>query len=276
MPKQRYTDAEMIAEMQRLAVRGELSRPKYARANPRISAPAIEARFGGWLRAIALAGLKSPYAYGGRWLPCPVCGTPFRSLGGRKAAITCGKRACSAESRRRNNPNYKGPLASRSAARGRSLYVKPDGPCERCGHTGERYRVERHHKNRDVYDNRTENIELLCQSCHAKEHISDGDQPYLDGDALMRGLGFAVLKLWPMGGLPVRRYYRPLRTYEVRSPLVVWWEAKRTGGKQSPHQKAFQAMAESCCEEYVCGDLAALLAWCRSKNLVTGRTEVTG
>ncbi len=43
------------------------------------------------------------------------------------------------------------------------------GPCARCGSTRS---VDRHHVNGNWRDNRLENIELLCRSCHMRAHAS--------------------------------------------------------------------------------------------------------
>ena len=43
----------------------------------------------------------------------------------------------------------------------------PTGPCERCGAPDAR---DVHHRNRDHQDNRRENLERICRSCHNKEH----------------------------------------------------------------------------------------------------------
>ncbi len=45
----------------------------------------------------------------------------------------------------------------------------PPAPCADCGATG---RTEVHHKNEDWHDNRLENLERLCRSCHLKRHRS--------------------------------------------------------------------------------------------------------
>jgi hypothetical protein len=91
-----YTDNEMLDELRRVAatIDGPLSRPKFTAAKPRISAPAITARFGSWLAAIEAAGLPPAYAFGGMWRNCPVCGDRFRFEGGEKARKTCGRDAC--------------------------------------------------------------------------------------------------------------------------------------------------------------------------------------
>lgn len=64
----------------------------------------------------------------------------------------------------------KGRDASRSAARGRAGYVVKKKSCNRCGHDGSEHRLEIHHKDRDVYNNDPENLEVLCDPCHTEEH----------------------------------------------------------------------------------------------------------
>lgn len=105
-------------------------------------------------------------------------------------------------------------------------------------------------------------------------HVSE-KQEERAGDKLMAALGFTAIRFsQPRNtmqtlGIPDRRYYRPDPAYDVRFALAVWWEAKREGGKQSEAQKAFQALVESCGEEYVVGPLSALVAWCEREGLVT-------
>ncbi len=170
MRGQRYSDQEMLDDLRRVAaeVGGKLSRPVFI---PRgaISAPAIENRFGGWLAALRMAGLESPFRFGGIWFPCPICGASFRSNNGQKSKRTCGP-DCRRESRFRNG-NWKGNEASLQAARGRAEKVIPHPVhCERCQHDGSESRLERHHRDRDVYNNVLENLEVLCDRCHTEEH----------------------------------------------------------------------------------------------------------
>lgn len=44
------------------------------------------------------------------------------------------------------------------------------GICERCGRKFDINHLEVHHKNRDKSDNSMENLEVLCEYCHDKEH----------------------------------------------------------------------------------------------------------
>lgn len=59
----------------------------------------------------------------------------------------------------------------------RERLLKDIGKCQKCGSTE---RLQVHHKNRKSYhrnetpDNRPENLELLCQTCHLKYHYSQG------------------------------------------------------------------------------------------------------
>jgi hypothetical protein len=170
----RYSDDEMLAELRRVAAGEPLSRPLYTAARPAISAPAITARFGSWLAALEKAGVSSPYAYGGTWASCPICGDRFRVRGGVKAAKTCGRRSCTSELMSREHSH--GDAASPQAARGRAGRVtKERGRCERCGLPPGPRAHDRHHRDRDPYNNDPANIEVLCRDCHAAEHDAAGD-----------------------------------------------------------------------------------------------------
>ena len=48
----------------------------------------------------------------------------------------------------------------------RARMICPPGPCVKCSAS----KAEVHHKNEDWKDNRPENLERLCRSCHMKEH----------------------------------------------------------------------------------------------------------
>ena len=71
---------------------------------------------------------------------------------------TCGT-ACMAALMMQDSPK-------RDAYRRRVRHLRRDA-CERCG-AGEMLQV--HHINRDWADNRPENLETLCATCHMKEH----------------------------------------------------------------------------------------------------------
>lgn len=82
------------------------------------------------------------------------------------------------------------------------------------------------------------------------------------GDRMMAALGFTSIHFsqarasQQTPGIPDRKYYHTGRR------ITLWWEAKRTKGKQSPAQVAFQEMAQACEETYVYGthdDLATAL-----------------
>jgi 5-methylcytosine-specific restriction endonuclease McrA len=51
---------------------------------------------------------------------------------------------------------------------GRDLYT-----CERCGFNNPERELARHHKDRSHADNSPENLEVLCDRCHATEHLTD-------------------------------------------------------------------------------------------------------
>lgn len=165
----KYTDEQMLDELRRAANElgtPTISRPAFIRVG-RISAPAITVRFGGWLKALELAGLQSPYAFGGVVMPCPVCGTTFRFEGGKKARKTCSPK-CTSELMTRLRT--KGRDASPQAARGRARYRTDVSRCADCGATDTQARIEVHHKDRDPYNNTPDNLEPLCTKCHRKRH----------------------------------------------------------------------------------------------------------
>jgi hypothetical protein len=93
------------------------------------------------------------------------------------------------------------------------------------------------------------------------------------GDRLMAALGFFTIRFSQARatrqtpGIPDRRYYRSAVSDSRLESMAVWWEAKTPNGKQSVEQKMFQALVESCGEEYVVGDLSALENWCAAKGL---------
>jgi hypothetical protein len=93
------------------------------------------------------------------------------------------------------------------------------------------------------------------------------------GDRLMAVLGFFTIRFSQARasrqtpGIPDRRYYRSSVSDSRLQSMAVWWEAKTPNGKQSVEQKMFQALVESCGEEYVVGDLSALENWCAAKGL---------
>lgn len=164
----RYTDNQMLAELRRVANGEPLSRPQFIASLPAISAPAITARFGSWMKALATAGLESPFRFGGIWHACPICGEQFRTDNSAKSRRTCGKRACSTESKWRKT--FKGDRASASAARGRAARLVEARTCERCGRDRSEMRLERHHRDENIYNNGRANIEVLCLCCHKGEH----------------------------------------------------------------------------------------------------------
>lgn len=73
------------------------------------------------------------------------------------------------------------------------------------------------------------------------------------GDRAMAKLGFSIWRFsqaratMQSPGIPDRRYVNTVWG------VAFWWEAKREGGKQSPHQRAFELECNSVGEHYVCG-----------------------
>jgi hypothetical protein len=73
------------------------------------------------------------------------------------------------------------------------------------------------------------------------------------GDRAMAMLGFSIWRFsqsratQQSPGIPDRRYVN------VVWGVAFWWEAKKEGGEQSPHQRAFELECSSVGEHYVCG-----------------------
>lgn len=163
-----YSEAELIAAIRRVAAQsgGAVSGPAFKAATG-IERGTVAHRFGGWLKALAAAGVASPYRFGGTWFTCPICAGRFRSDNGAKSRRYC-SRTCALEGKRRRVS--KGRAASRQAARGRARYVVEASACAECGHDGSRYQVEVHHRDCDPYNNTPENLEPLCFPCHRRRH----------------------------------------------------------------------------------------------------------
>jgi len=62
------------------------------------------------------------------------------------------------------NSNWKGHAARNPRDRARLWYQAES--CEVCGATKADRRIERHHINKDIYDNSPDNIAILCSLCH--------------------------------------------------------------------------------------------------------------
>jgi hypothetical protein len=171
---QRYTDDEMLGELRRVhaEIGRALSRPAYIAARGRISAPAIEKRFGGWLSALERAGVPSPYRFGGQWFACPVCGDAFRSNAGRKSRRTCSEKCARVIRSGERSALWLGDDVTPQAARARARRQVCVTACERCGHDGSRYRLDVHHRDGNPYHNDPANLEVLCRSCHMREHAA--------------------------------------------------------------------------------------------------------
>lgn len=74
------------------------------------------------------------------------------------------------------NPNYGGGNSRGTIGRTTKRILKIAGKnlfkCERCGIERE-IELPRHHKDRNRKNNALENLEILCVSCHNKEHMSE-------------------------------------------------------------------------------------------------------
>jgi len=66
----------------------------------------------------------------------------------------------------KHHPNWKGDRITQKSGRSRAERAFPTiGVCEQCGSV----KAERHHRNGDTTDNRTQNIGILCRRCHMRE-----------------------------------------------------------------------------------------------------------
>src|SRR6266404_183393 len=72
-----------------------------------------------------------------------------------------------------NNPSYKNGMGRSTIERLTRVLVLNSGrclfTCERCNEFNKLEEQPRHHKDRDRSNNVSENIEVLCQSCHSTE-----------------------------------------------------------------------------------------------------------
>src|SRR5262245_21438429 len=75
--------------------------------------------------------------------------------------------------RGKEHPNWKGSDAAEGSKYGRTYTVYPYGnACELCGVSANEKRIVRHHKDRDIENPDTTNIQYLCEKGHKKEHGS--------------------------------------------------------------------------------------------------------
>lgn len=98
---------------------------------------------------------------------------------------------------------------------------------------------------------------------------ADEDAHQVEGDRIMRALGFDVVRLSQKQrskvteGLPDRRYYHRRRR------LFVWWESKAAWGRQSPAQREYQLMCDESGDPYVLGTIDALKQWLVDNQVAT-------
>lgn len=88
----------------------------------------------------------------------------------------CGSGSLCRDQRGSKNPGYKNGL-SRSTVRRYAKATLIDAErdlkhCDACN-SDFSYNLNVHHKDRDRSNNRSSNLEILCESCHAKEHINE-------------------------------------------------------------------------------------------------------
>lgn len=103
---------------------------------------------------------------------CPACQTTFtrQRFSGRLEDYTrfTSRTHCSVECMAKAMVQ---PDPTRDAYRKRVRHKR--GP--RCNKCGMQSNLQIHHRNRDWRDNRDENLETLCATCHMKDHWAAGD-----------------------------------------------------------------------------------------------------
>lgn len=105
-------------------------------------------------------------------------------------------------------------------------------------------------------------VNALLEQAREDEHV-------VEGDRLMRSLGFDAVHFSQKrrskvtAGIPDNRYYHRRRR------LFVWWESKAAWGRQSPAQREFQLMCDESGDPYVLGTLGALKQWLVDNQVAT-------
>jgi hypothetical protein len=118
-------------------------------------------------------------------------------------------------------------MSTSNSGRKAAQRMLPVVACERCGG---RLTLQRHHKDRNPTNNAPSNLEVLCQTCHKAEHMTDGTW----------GLG----RVEPAICKVCSRQYQPTRTGRstVCSPAchVEWGRisaARRWSTRQEQHKE---------------------------------------
>jgi 5-methylcytosine-specific restriction endonuclease McrA len=87
--------------------------------------------------------------------------------------------AAARDQRGNKNPSYKNGLSRASIGRLTKKVLADSGrdlfQCEKCGLRGE-IELPRHHIDRDRSNNSPDNLWVLCQSCHNREHMSERER----------------------------------------------------------------------------------------------------
>ena len=69
-------------------------------------------------------------------------------------------------------------------------------------------------------------------------------------------------------GIPDVLAFLPATWSAGDAPLQLWWEVKAAGGRATPEQLAFAEHCAHAGQEYVRGDLDALIAWLIEHNFL--------
>lgn len=163
--------ADVLADIARLAAQyGQPLSSALYRKYGVYSHTMIARRFGGWRQACKVAGVAIPHP--GTFKTCPVCFVVFQGESGKKSRKCCSRDCSSALMRRQRlvADDVAKPQSLRGRAR-RYLAASIEA-CERC-HARPPLgckRLEVHHRDRNIKNNNRTNLEVLCPTCHRREH----------------------------------------------------------------------------------------------------------
>lgn len=133
---------------------------------------------------------------------CQWCGAQFAAKpsqvrlrnGGKYCSNPCKHKAQGAAMRGAGHPGWKGDDVNDAVGRDRALRMYDVTLCERCGASRN---LDRHHRDGNTRNNASENVEVLCRSCHMR----------VDGRAARFS---AATNLSPEVVMEIRRRYEAL------------------------------------------------------------------
>jgi len=110
---------------------------------------------------------------------CLVCGKDIyalkRKAGGRKYCSTKCKIDALAEMKRKRFENKRIWGEWKNWRTAKEWYLTIYKKCQICGYEKIKEILEMHHKDRNRYNNKKDNLILLCPNCHSEEHYNKKD-----------------------------------------------------------------------------------------------------